>query len=46
MKIEETIQKNPNKEPNTILLSKLNRISILINFKNKNTTEINDAINK
>ncbi|MBY9016147.1 MAG: hypothetical protein KGD68_10680 [Candidatus Lokiarchaeota archaeon] len=40
MKIEEIIQKKPNNELYNILLSKLRRISILINFNSKNATEI------
>jgi len=45
MKIEEIIKKKPKNEPNNELPSKLRRISILINFKNKNATEISDTTN-
>ena len=46
MKIEEIVQKKPKNELNNILASKLRRISILINFKSKNATEISDTTNK
>jgi len=43
MKIEDIIQKKPKNEPNNVLLSKLSRISIPINFNSKNATEISDT---
>jgi len=45
IKIEEITQKKPKNEPNNILPSKYRRISILINFKSKNVTEISDTTN-
>ncbi len=46
MKIEEIIKQKPKNEPNNILLSKLRRISIPINFNSKKTTEISDTTNR
>ena len=43
IKIEEIIKQEPKNEPNNILLSKLRRISIPINFNSKNATEISDT---
>ncbi|MCK4384347.1 MAG: hypothetical protein KAW66_13690 [Candidatus Lokiarchaeota archaeon] len=45
IKIEEIVQKKPKNELNKILPSKPRRISIHINFKSKNATEISATTN-
>ena len=45
IKIEEIVQKKPKNELNNILPSKSRRMSIHINFKSRNATEISDTTN-
>jgi UDP-3-O-acyl-N-acetylglucosamine deacetylase len=45
IKIEEIVQKKPKNELSNILPSKPRKLSIHINFKNKNATEISDTTN-
>ncbi len=45
IKIEEIVQKKPKNELSNILLPKPRRVSIHINFKSKNATEISDTTN-